>query len=254
MIKKPKCETFHRRTPQVTASTRCNDTDKVIQIDKPLTPSPGNKADNPLDLTSEADEADEVEPGFEHDSTDPHTWVKISPRQNARHSISASVTSAINKPDHIEQADGTLSPSDSRAKRNAETFSTENSIQHQHTLSARFSLVRKQRREDRERVHAAGKKARKVKADTVRDAEFPVDGISSVSCEPYVQVDRSEAPGEFVDFTPGSLRDVAKEASKPKVGRSALLSKKVPLMKKNWKGETLGLERGAAYVLIVVDA
>jgi hypothetical protein len=145
-----------------------------------------------------------------------------------------------------------LSPSDSRAKRNAETFSTENSIQHQHTSSARFSLVRKQRWEDREQIYAAGKKARKVKAGTVRDAGFLIDGVPSVSCEPYVQVDRSEAPEEFLDLTSGSLRVVAKEAPKSKVGRSALLSKKaLPL--KNWKGEILGLGRGAVYVLIVVD-
>jgi hypothetical protein len=68
--------------------------------------------------------------------------------------------------------------------------------------------------------------------------------------EAYVQVERSEAPGEFVDFSPGSLKGSAKS----KVGRLAQpLSSKVSPMKQNWKGEGMGLTRGVAWVLVVVE-
>ena len=70
--------------------------------------------------------------------------------------------------------------------------------------------------------------------------------------ELYVQVERSEAPREFVDFTLGSLKGVAKESAKSKVGRPAGLGKRLEVLR-NWKGEGIGLVRGGAWVLVVVD-
>jgi hypothetical protein len=224
----------------------------TIFTDKPRSElSPGNEG-NPLDLTSDADD---------NETPNPHGWFKISPRQNPKHSVS--VTPAVseeNNPDPISQdvdetsSPTTTSPSTLKAQRNAEAFSTEKIRQHNLASRIRFELVRKQRRQDRTKRHAACARAGKVKARTVRDAECLVDVVHSVSRELYVQVDRSEAPREFVDFTTtGSLRVVVEEeVSKSRVRESARLGKKILTMK-NWKGEEMGLGRGVAFVLVVVD-
>lgn len=212
----------------------------TFHIDKPRSElSPGNEG-NPLDLTSDADN---------NEIPNPHGWFKISPRQNPKHSVS--ITPAVSEkynPDPISQdvdetsSPTTTSPSTLKAQRNAEAFPTEKIRQHNLASSIRFELVRKQRRQDRMKRHAACARAGKVKARTARDAECPVDVVHSVSRELYVQVDRSEAPREFVDFTATSLR----------VGESRHLGKKVAPLK-NWKGEEMGLGRGGAYALVVVD-
>jgi hypothetical protein len=197
----------------------------------------------------------------EEETADPDTWFKISPSQNPRHSVS--VTPAISEEDGSDGAEGVedspssiaTSPSDLQTKRNVEAFSAEKSRQRQLTSSARFELVRKQRRQVRGKIHTACAKARKVKEGARRDAAaaqacLVVDGgdgdVLLGSREPYVMVERSEAPSEHVDFTT-SPRVAAKESRKP-----GGLGKKV-LPKKNWKGEKMGLMRGAAYVFIVVD-
>jgi hypothetical protein len=216
-----------------------------ILTDKPRSElSPGNEG-NPLDLTSDADD---------NEIPNPHGWFKISPRQNPKHSVS--VTPAVseeNNPEPISQdvdetsSPTTTSPSTLKAQRNAETFSTEKLRQHNLASSIRFELVRKQRHQDRMKRHAACARAGKVKVRTVRDAECLVDVVPSVSRELYVQVDRSEAPREFVDCT-ASLRVVPRS----RVRASARLGKKALTMK-NWKGEEMGLGRGVAFVLVVVD-
>ena len=189
----------------------------MIHADKSISEPEAGNQDNPLDLTSEADEN-----GNENETT----AFRISPRQNARHSVS--VTPAVSKensPDEIEQANKSspvASPSDLKNKRNAEAFSAEKSRQHSLTSSARFELVRKQRRQAREKIHEACGKARKVKERARKDAaaaqaclvDDDDDGDALLgSPEPYVLVERSEAPDEFVDFTT-SLQVAAKVSSK----------------------------------------
>ena len=73
------------------------------------------------------------------------------------------------------------------------------------------------------------------------------------SREPYVLVERSEAPDEFVDFTT-SLQVAAKVSSKSGIAKSALLGKKRLSPMKNWKGkgEDMELTGRAAYVFVVV--
>jgi hypothetical protein len=150
----------------------------------------------------------------------------------------------------------TTSPEDLKAMRNAEAFSSEKSKQqHQLTPSARL-----ERRQNRERIHAVGQKAQKVKERARRDVaaakaclvDDDDDDALLGARELYVQVERSEAPGEFVDFTLGSLKGVAKESAKSKVGRPAGLGKRLEVLR-NWKGEGMGLVRGGAWVLVVVD-
>jgi hypothetical protein len=95
-----------------------------------------------------------------------------------------------------------------------------------------------------------------VKEGARRDAAaaqacFVDDGDDDVllgSRELYVLVERSEAPSEFFDFT--SPRVAAKVSSKSGIARTALLGKKRLSPSKNWKGEDIGLTRGAAYVFI----
>jgi hypothetical protein len=203
----------------------------TIFTDKPRSElSPGNEG-NPLDLTSDADD---------NETPNPHGWFKIS--QNPKHSVS--VTPAVseeNNPEPISQdvdetsSPTTTSPSTLKAQRNSEAFSNEKIRQHNLASSIRFELVRKQRRQDRTKRHAACARAGKVQARTVRDPECIVDVVHSVSRELYVQVDRSEAPREFVDCT-ASLRVVPTS----RVRESARLGKKV-LTTKNWKGEEMGL-------------
>ena len=249
VIRKPTCKGFqvkHRGSQPALVQTIL-----TFHIDKPRSElSPGNEG-NPLDLTSDADD---------NEIPNPHGWFKISPRQNPKHSVS--ITPAVseeNNPDPISQdvdetpSPTTTSPSTLKAQRNAEAFPTEKIRQHNLASSIRFELVRKQRRQDRMKRHAACARAGKVKGHTVRDAECLVDVVHSVSRELYVQVDRSEAPREFVDFAATSLRVGLEEAvSKSRVGESGRLGKKVAPLK-NWKGEEMGLGRGGAYVLVVVD-
>jgi hypothetical protein len=226
----------------------------MIHADKPRSePEAGNR-DNPFDFTAEDDDEEEEE---EEETINPHAaQFKISPRQNPRHSVS--VTPAVsedNDPDE-KSTPITTSPSDLKNKRNAEAFSAEKSRQHQLSSSARFELVRKQRRQAREKIHAACGKARKVKEGARRDAAaaqacFVDDGDDDVllgSRELYVLVERSEAPSEFFDFT--SPRVAAKVSSKSGIARTALLGKKRLSPRKIWKGEDIGLTRGAAYVFI----
>ena len=250
VIKKPKCKSSYLRA---SAST----TDKMIHADKSRSEPEAGNQDNPLDLTSEADEN-----GNENETT----AFRISPRQNARHSVS--VTPAVSKensPDDIKGHGDKSSPittslSDLNNKRNAEAFSAEKSRQHSLTSSARFELVRKQRRQAREKIHAACGKARKVKEGARRDAaaaqaclvDDDDDGDALLgSREPYVLVERSEAPDEFVDFTT-SLQVAAKVSSKSGIAKSALLGKKRLSPMKNWKGEDMELTGRAAYVFVVV--
>jgi hypothetical protein len=229
----------------------------MIHADKSRSEPEAGNQDNPLDLTSEADEN-----GNENETT----AFRISPRQNARHSVS--VTPAVSKensPDDIEQANNSssvASPSDLKNKRNAEAFSAKKSRQHSLTSSARFELVRKQRRQAREKIHAACGKARKVKEGARRDAaaaqacldDDDDDDDSDAllgSREPYVLAERSEAPDEFVDFTT-SLQVAAKVSSKSGIEKSALLGKKRLSPMKNWKGKDMELTGRAAYVFVVV--
>jgi hypothetical protein len=182
----------------------------------------GNKG-NPLVLTSEAEEG-------ECETTDPSTWFKISPRQNPRHFVS--VTSAVSEEDgpentkQVNKSPPTTSPSDSKSKFNAEAFTAEKSRQHQLTSSARFELIRKQRQQVREKIHAACGKARKVKERARRDSAIAQaclvddddnnDNALLEHREPYVLVNKSESPSEYVDFTV-SLKVVVKESAQEKV-------------------------------------
>ena len=65
------------------------------------------------------------------------------------------------------------------------------------------------------------------------------------SREPYVLVEKSEAPGDYVDFT--SLQVVAKGSTESGIGKKTLS----PM--KNWMGEDTELTRHAAYVFVMVD-
>ena len=74
----------------------------------------------------------------------------------------------------------------------------------------------------------------------MRDAEIAaaclVDDDAVPACSFYVQVDRSETPGEFVDFTCRKEKRVASKMWPPR----------------NWKGEDMKLGPGDAYVLVIV--
>lgn len=244
VIKKPKCKVSWSSGISFIITEK-------IHADKPRSEvSAGNNLDSPRDPTAEVEDDSE-------ENTDAHTWFKISPRQNPRHSIS--VTPAVSERQNsieraVNKSSPSASPSDLKNKRSAEAYSAEKTRQHQLTPSVRFQLIRKQRRQDRGKIHTACAKARKVKEGARKNAAASqaclVDDVAALpgSREPYVLVDRSEAPSEFVDF-PTPL-----QAGNPRseIAKAARLCKKVLSPMKNWKGEETELKKGEAYVFVVV--
>lgn len=247
VIKKPKCKAFHLKHPQDVAITCLHITD-TIHVDKAqLEVAAGNET-NPLDLTTE-----------EYELADPNnTWFKIAPRQNPKHSlrIASRVSEEEDVSASVKQADKspTTGPEVSKRKRQVEAFSEEKSRQHRLSSSAHFNLVRKQRGQIREQIHAACEKARKVKERALRDAATAraclVDDGLPKARELHVLVPRSEAPSGYVDFT--SVRAVAVRCFQSQKAISRHLSRTV-LPMENWMGQEMGLSRDAAYVLIEAE-
>lgn len=246
VIKKPKCEVFHLDHCRPRLKRMLT---QLICADKARLEDKSGNEDNTVDLTTE-----------EVDIADPSTWFKIAPRQNSRRSLRVAYTvSEEDATKFVEKADKPpiANTEDSESKRKAEAFSQKKSRQHQLSSSARFELVRKQRLQIREQIHAASEKARKFKERARRDLEVAqgclVDDDDEAllnRCEPYVLVIKSEALGDYVDFT--SLQVAPKRPSKSRTARPAFLDRKAAPMK-NWEGEDMWLTPGAAYILIVAD-
>jgi hypothetical protein len=74
------------------------------------------------------------------------------------------------------------------------------------------------------------------------------DDVLLGSREPYVLIERSEAPSEFFDLS--SLQVAARGSIKSRIAESARLRKKRLSPMKNWKGEKMELASGAAYVFV----
>lgn len=115
----------------------------------------------------------------------------------------------------------------------AEAFAAEKAWQHQLSGPERFENVRRQRAENRLRLHKACQQARKTKE---RAAACLVDDVPTR--DSYIQINGSEAPTEFVDLT------------REEVGRRKQPAPK-PWPPKNWRGGNLELAMGGAYVLIM---
>jgi hypothetical protein len=176
---------------------------------------------------------------------------KIAPKLNAKHSVRPVSISSDNesKPEHLDVSTSQkiVSTQDRAGKLSAEAFAQEKMAQRRLSPTTRFNQIRRQRMEDRTRIHKACHKAQKTKERALRDAAAAEACLVETVPESRlcVLVRRKEAPIECVDCTALSTGQVAKQE------KSASSEQWPP--KTNWKGEDVELRAGIAYVIVIRD-